>query len=330
MPLDNSENWFKYLRHVEIRLIGDVGRYCREVDIHPANLQEIQKIIRRALDRSTDDGDAWLREKFRRDWFYGEHRSLDEMVHRQRDLSESVEDLKRMTTTRLAKIEVLLSDGSNGCRFEPSDAGMPRTDSFMTIEPSESGEKAKASPKLFMERLKKVAQDARVLVLVEPYAFANTNDSGDKGDCLDKIEEIITSAAIERLHLYCRQDVSSLNVIKKLENNKNLERKISIYVGDLHDRYLLSGSDEKGENLSWHNCSNWKGSTFGASLNGISKRPTYVVPFERGDIVEVKRYLEDHTVPKSLEILKQELQKNLDNRNAAKAARAQNDNKCSP
>ncbi len=308
--------------------MDDVERYLSEVDLPPAKLREVRKIIQRVLERSV--GDEWLREKSRRDWFYAKQRSLDEMVHRQRDLSESVEDLKRMLAKQLTKIEGLLSDGSNGCRFEQSDAGMPWTGSLMTIEPSEPGQKAKASPQRFMTKLRNVAQDARVLILVEPYAFAVANDSGDKGDCLGKIQELITGCSIEKLHLYCRQDVSSLDVIKKLEKNKDLAGKISIHVGDLHDRYLLSGSDKKGEYVLWHNCTHWKGSTFGASLNGISKRPTYVVPFESGDIVEVKRYLDDHTVSKSLAVLKKELQKNLDDRNAARTARAQNDGEVQP
>ena len=304
--------------------MDDVEDSWRRMDAPTSQLRPVQEVLKRSLERHLGDGfDWWLRD-VGRDWFVGQKRSLQEVAYGQRRLSESVEDMERRLIERLTRIEGQLSEGSNGCRFEGSNAGLPWTGSYMSIAPSETGQKAKASPQGFMDKLRKVAKDARVLVLAEPYALADANDSGDKGDCLGQIQALIQGHSIDQLHLYCRQDASSLDVVKKLEHIKDLAKKISIHVGDVHDRYLLSGSDAKGDQVSWHGCSRWKGSTFGASLNGISKRPTYVVPFEQGDIVEVKRYLDDHTAPKSLEGLKKDLQKNLDDRNAARAARAHN------
>jgi len=321
MTFDTPQQWFEYLHRVEHLVMDDIEDSLRRMDTPTSQLRPVQEVLRRSLNRHLGDGiDWWLRE-VRRDWLVGQERSLQEVVYGQRRLSKSVEDLERRLTERLTRIEGQLSEGSNRCRLEGSNAGMPWTGSYMSIAPLETGQKAKASPKGFMDKLKNVAKDARVLVLAEPYALADANDSGDKGDCLGQIQALIQDLSIDQLHLYCRQDASSLDVVKKLEHIKDLGKKISIHVGDVHDRYLLSGSDEKGDHVSWHGCSRWKGSTFGASLNGISKRPTYVVPFEQGDIVEVKRYLDDHTAPKSLEGLKKDLQKKLDDRNTARAAR---------
>lgn len=324
MPFDIPRQWLEYLHRIERRVMDDVEDCWRRMDAPPSQLRPVQEVLKRSLERHMGDGvDWWLRE-VRSDWFVGQQRSLHEVVGGQRRLGESVEDLERRLSERLKRIEDQLSVGSNGCRFERSNAEMPWTGSYISIAPSETGQKAKASPQGFMDKLRKVAKEARVLVLSEPYALADANDSGDKGDCLGQLQALIQGLSIDQLHLYCRQDALSIDVVKKLEHIKDLGRKISIHVGDVHDRYLLSGSDKKGDQVSWHGCSHWKGSTFGASLNGISKRPTYVVPFEQGDIVEVKRYLDDHTVPKSLEGLKKDLQKNLDDRNAARAARTHN------
>lgn len=324
MLFDTPQQWFEYLHNVERLVMDDVEDSWRRMDAPMSQLRPVQEVLKRSLERHLGGGaDRWFQE-FRRDWFVGQKRSLQEVAYGQRQLSESVKDLESRLTERLTRIEGQLSEGSNGCRFEGSSAGMPWTGKYVSIAPSETGQKAKANPQGFMDKLRKVAKDARVLVLAEPYALADANDSGDKGDCLGQIHALIQDLSIDQLHLYCRQDASSLGVVMKLEHNKDLCKKISIHVGDVHDRYLLSGTDEKGDQVLWHDCSRWKGSTFGASLNGISKRPTYVVPFEQGDIVEVKRYLDDHTAPKSLKDLKKDLQKNLDVRNAARAARAHN------
>ncbi|MFP5194530.1 hypothetical protein PQ786_04200 [Alcaligenes faecalis] len=306
--------------------MNDVEHYFRVTDPCPPQLRQVQEVIKCALERHIGDDVEWSRREFSRDRFSeGQRFFLDEMVCGQGRLSKSVEDLESMLTERLTRIEGLLSDGSTSCRFERSDVGMARTDSFMSIELHKSGQKAKASPESFMNRLKKLAQDARVLVLVEPYALADSNESGEKGDCLGKIQELIVDLSIDKLHLYCRQDALSLDVVKKLDGMKGLRSKISIHVGDLHDRYLLSGADKKGDEVDWHTCPYWKGWVFGASLNGISKRPTYIVPFEPKDIISVSSYLNDHTISISLEGLKKELQSKFDDSNAARATCTQAD-----
>ena len=69
-----------------------------------------------------------------------------------------------------------------------------------------------------------------------------------------------------------------------------------MYVGDFHDRYILFGQGRNvngSDKLSrpWHGKEYWSGLAFGASLNGIAKRPTYVLGLKKVDIIPLIAYI---------------------------------------
>ena len=95
MPFDTPQQWLEYLHRVERLVMDDVEDSWRRMDAPTSQLRPVQEVLKRSLERHLGDGvDCWLQE-FRRDWFVGQKRSLQEVAYGQRQLSESVEDLER-------------------------------------------------------------------------------------------------------------------------------------------------------------------------------------------------------------------------------------------
>ena len=123
---------------------------------------------------------------------------------------------------------------------------------------------------------------------------------------MDQIGRLCSSKSINALHLYCRREDTLTAVWTKLKALFDANKKeLVIHLGDFHDRYLLAGSDmwqgacEFKE--KWHGLTGWKGVVFGASLNGVEKRPTYLLPFEFEDIRVIRRYLDEQSTVMTLE-----------------------------
>lgn len=149
----------------------------------------------------------------------------------------------------------------------------------------------------FWGKLAKLALLGSEIVLVDPYACSSTSDDNKKVSPAKLIGKLLKGCSIARLHLYCRQDAYDEAAAEEL--GTSLNGKLSIYFGDLHDRYLLAGNDKaikhgscEALDTDWHGLSYWAGAAFGASLNGVTKRPTYVLGLEKGDVSGVRKYLD--------------------------------------
>jgi hypothetical protein len=59
---------------------------------------------------------------------------------------------------------------------------------------------------------------------------------------------------------------------------------------------------------------------FGASLNGVEKRPTYVLKFEKKDLDDILPYLEGHTQEKTLAQVQAAWDKKQEERKAGPSA----------
>jgi len=225
----------------------------------------------------------------------------------------------RQQSIQLDRIESLLSENRIGCRFAEERDGGPWFAELIAIKPSldnyasPSAGNADADPKSFIEGVKGILRKTTSLVLMDPYALAGKDDAGKGSSAIDLIKDIVSIAHSPdlkpvQLHLYCRPDAIDYDEWEKLE--KILKpHKLCVYVGDFHDRYILFGQDiaVNGSNHSsdWHQKKYWAGLAFGASLNGIRKRPTYVLSLKGQDIRPLISYIDGVvTVPSDHQILK--------------------------
>ena len=225
----------------------------------------------------------------------------------------------RRQSVQLDRIESLLSENRIGCRFAEGRDGSPWFAELIAIKPSldnyasPSAGNADADPKSFIDGVKGILRKTTSLVLMDPYALAGEDDAGKGSSAIDLIKDIVSIAHNPdlkpvQLHLYCRRDVIDYDEWEKLE--KILKpHKLCVRVGDFHDRYILFGQDisvNGSDNSSdWHEKEYWAGLAFGSSLNGIGKRPTYILSLKRQDIRPLISYIDGVvTVPSDRQTLK--------------------------
>jgi hypothetical protein len=263
-----------------------------------SNLQILEESLRTR-------GEPWPYDN--RDWFDMQERLWTESAERllnsqQERLNKSLLKATTSIEKRLAEIQSDIEMSRTVCQYEESGS---KHDVIQLVSVNRSiNGTISANPTSFMEKLSEEAATARILVLVDPYALSDKNDAGDSGNCVNAIKALSKAAAsMDKLHLYCREDAVSLKVWQQLEAAIGA-KKLEVHLGDLHDRYLLAGSDQgKGKHLTdetWHGYDRWQGVVFGASLNGIAKRPTYVLKFEKTDLDDILAYIEGHTKVKTL------------------------------
>lgn len=294
--------WREFLERAHDRATNDVEHRLRTLDLPSHLVNEVRESLRESLESHFRSEIVESRRNEWGEWLRSEQRNSD----RQLQLQESVARLERGLYKRLADIESRLDAVDKPCWYAPVDE-VSRTASYITSLPAEIGTKTQADPNTFMQKLGEVARTGRVLTLVDPYALSEVNDSGDKGNCIKQIVELSKMGSIEKLHLYSRSDAVNADVWEMLEKQLTAS-KLSVHLGDIHDRYLLAGSDSSkgaGFDSPWHSYAHWKGVVFGSSLNGVRKRPTYVLKFEQGDVHEIRRYLDDHTKPMTLTTFKE-------------------------
>lgn len=226
----------------------------------------------------------------------------------------------RRQSAQLDRIESLLSENRIGCRFSEGRDGGPWFAELIAIKPSldnyatPSAGNADADPESFTAGLKGILRKTTSLVLMDPYALAGEDDVGTESSAIDLIKEIVSIAHNPdlgpfHLHLYCRPDVIDYDEWEKLQ--KILKpHKLSVYVGDFHDRYILFSQDfpfnKNDPSSEWHEKKYWAGLAFGASLNGIRKRPTYVLSLKAQDIRPLISYIDGVVIaPSDHQTLKQ-------------------------
>lgn len=135
------------------------------------------------------------------------------------------------------------------------------------------------------------------MVLVDPYALSEKNDKGEIQQPAKDLIEIIKDLPFKKLFLYCRQDAvhqPAFNALMAARGNKE----IALLYGDFHDRYLIVGRNQTTASFNFISSSSyktdyWKAYVFGASLNGVSKRPTYIVGLEKEDTAAVMKYINE-------------------------------------
>lgn len=198
---------------------------------------------------------------------------------------------------RLDRLEHLFLENSQ-CAF--AESGAVRYPQWLSQIPSPGASIATAAdPEAggFWGKLAKLASLGSEIVLVDPYACSSTSDDNKKVSPAKLVGKLLKDCSFDRLHLYCRQDAYDEAAAEELKTSLN--GKLSIYFGDLHDRYLLVGNDQvikhgscQALDTDWHGLTYWAGAAFGASLNGVTKRPTYVLGLEKGDVPGVRKYLD--------------------------------------
>jgi hypothetical protein len=220
---------------------------------------------------------------------------------------EEHERLLSRQNAQLDRLEQLLSRDSFGCRFAEGKEGGPWFTELITISanraegsvdtPDADIQKVSGDPHVFKEHLKKTVKKSQALVIVDPYALAAKDDAGSSVSARSTIREIVFAARdIDpvHLHLYCRMDAVEVEEWEGLKQDLK-DNRLSVYLGDFHDRYIFSGrmthSNAACDIDNWHGSQFWVGSTFGASLNGIGKRPTYILDFKAADTKQLISYI---------------------------------------
>lgn len=286
------------------RIDKDIHHLSKEIELSPNDFYMLHNIMREALhvelrqisEYILSDRPKWLGIELR-----------DEFEDDLRRQNEALSEVERRLNKRLAVIQNLLETKANPCRYGEGDSTNEYSQ-FITVRTDFSmPNKLLPDTESFEEKLQSISRQARSLVLVDPYALSDHNDAGDKGDSVKQIDSILDlkNSSIEALHLYVRPDAVTLKVWEKLKKNLG-KTKLTVHTGDLHDRYLLAGSDKNLKRAdvfaeSWHNYHIWTGVVFGASLNGVSKRPTYVLPFEPNDVRQIRAYLDNQTSIKTID-----------------------------
>lgn len=302
MPPDTPRLLQEFLRDLNDRFMNDVDDVARRFELPRDVALELRRNLQESLRRKMLESDDWWMRDWQ-EWWRVQRRDYDRLAHDQSRLTDALSGMESRLTERLTDIEDRLDTAGGPCRYNDA-GGIAGTATYITVLADLKAGTVAADPKKFKEKLRATSLKARTLVLVDPYALSESNDAGDKGDCVAQIAEIVNTGSIEHLHLYARADAVTSQVWKKLQVKLD-KVKMTVHLGDLHDRYLLAGSDNiKGacrfDNV-WHGYEYWCGVVFGASLNGVAKRPTYVLPFEVNDVKQISTYLDDHTSVSTLD-----------------------------
>lgn len=295
--------------YLNFRLLEEIEDRLRHEKVPEESIRKTLDVLEKVCSRDAwpfIDGN-WLRTQERM-WVEYSERLLSSQQAR---MEEALDQAAAGLDERLAEIRIEIARSRMVCRYE-QPAPDYEIQEYVSVLRSPDGAIIRsargtinADPASFMNRLATQAAKGRVLVLVDPYALSDKNEAGASGNSVEAIKTLFQAAtSTEKLHLYCREDAVSLKVWQRLESQLGAH-KLEVHLGDLHDRYLLAGSDQQGKDRHltdkpWHGYQRWVGVVFGASLNGVAKRPTYVLKCEQGDLNAVLEYIESQTQVKRL------------------------------
>lgn len=265
--------------------------------VRPEHVQAMRKRARMAIREAENDrnwhdaGQEWLK---RMDYILA-HRlnRLEERLSETQATSSS--QLEQVMREQLAEVHEAIRESAVPCRFQSEGAAGDYIQ-LMTALPRSSVGPLKADALGFLEALRNVARTGNVLVLVDPYALAETDDSGRVRSHAKEVHDLVDELPLDKFVVYCRNDAIHKPCLDALV--QKLGKKLEVRCGDLHDRYLLVGRQGQAKHFveldaPWNGSTTWMGVAFGASLNGVSKRPTYVLKFETQDIPVVVKYLKE-------------------------------------
>jgi len=296
MPIFHAHLSDRELHAIAAKLIDELGAIDGQGDEQSFGTSKHERLVgvlRRTLKENAYDIDGLVP--------YGAFvdQVLDWQVEQIHSLQRASEErtllaVRRVLDEHLSEVTRVVGSQSSGCRYAANDDEVIQAN-YMSMFPVVGGKRVQPNPQGFLDKLKEFAQSSTHLVIVDPYALAGTDDAGNKRAEPVEICELIDARSRDAVVIYCRRDATDDASHKFL--TKRYGNKIKIEFGDLHDRYMLCSSEEntKGARLAteWLDCLCWGGVVFGASFNGVSKRPTYLLKFDPQDIPLVVKYLVD-------------------------------------
>lgn len=265
--------------------------------VRPEHVQGMRERARLAIREEESDRN---RRDAPQEWLYWMERfvahqldGLEARISQTQEKSRS--HLEQVMREQLGEVHGAIRNSATPCRFQSEGAAEDYMQ-LMTALPQSSAGPLKADSLGFLEALRAVARTGNVLVLVDPYALAETDDSGRVRSQAKEVHDLVDGLSLDKFVVYCRNDAMHKPCLDALV--QKLGKKLEVRCGDLHDRYLLVGREGKSKSPfvelddQWYGSTTWTGVAFGASLNGVSKRPTYVLKFEARDIPVVAKYLQ--------------------------------------
>lgn len=235
-----------------------------------------------------------------RDAYHGEwdaflvHLHLKKMQHEQRLAMERLETLISSQTDR---ISAAIDAQRPMCRLaaKSSSGDGEHLEFISAITPASEDQPWLPNPTRFLDELANEASAGDTLVLVDPYALADHDDAGKVTNCLSAIEKISSKGSISRLFIICREQETNKDFLPALERLMP-KKKIEVQYQDTHDRYLLVAGEDKFKHSQFVSGApfardQWRGVAFGASLNGIARRPTYILRFGSADLEPLLGFL---------------------------------------
>lgn len=310
MPSHLAYDIIRYLRSEIAKTQQDQAR--GDFERWPAFLEDrvIGNETLTTIDRLIDSHLHVERDIYRARGVVGLHAKSDAMLERIDSMNKRLVDIEGLQKTH---IEKPISGNNVRCVFADSDD--QRFPNFITNSPLAPDQPVLPLQQTFEERIKqKHFKDAETIVIVDPYALAIENDSGGVSSSINTIHRLCSASPADTLFLYCRRDVTEVaqweRLLKMLSGFK-----ITVLMGDLHDRYFFTGNNTKKsvEILArgdWKGKSGWAGAAFGGSLNGVSKRPTYILKFGKEDINSLIDYLDGECKSETLAAFKAKKEQN--------------------
>ncbi|APW46831.1 hypothetical protein [Rhodoferax antarcticus] len=172
---------------------------------------------------------------------------------------------------------------SGGCRFTQSDAAQ-----FPQLLTAVNDLKASTVGKTqFIEHFKEWFSTHPRGVVVDPYLFTLAKQK--QKDYCDGVIEIL-GKTVERIDFYYLRGNYVKAVAQDIFDGLNLSKKRDIFFypcENLHDRVWL----RHYETSDTPSLTGWEGRVVGASVNGISLRPTYVIDMPKDDAKGYSKYI---------------------------------------
>lgn len=212
-----------------------------------------------------------------------------------RKISRIDRQLSEVSDAQLPAIHTIVSNNRVTCSYAEDKSN--RYPGFISVGPLNSDLADLPAPESFINHIKeKYFKYAETVVIVDPYALALKTDVDENSSSIETIKELCSAGSFGKLLLYCRRDATDEKQWDKLAKLIT-GNKLSVHLGDIHDRYFFIGRDDSKNTepiprKEWNKRQFWAGAAFGGSLNGISKRPTYVLKFPIGDINSLTFYLD--------------------------------------
>ena len=244
------------------QLIFEIQRLQERNDVNESSRIEIFKSLDRLFDRTLDRISPFYgRKRYREEYFDSIHRHLDQLE------------------SKISNIDF----SGRECAFKGKEI-IGRFPQFLTalddIAASHSGQKT-------LEKGFEGWFTSGTAVVLDPYIFSN----GPQDETLycNGVVDIIGPDA-DRIDFYFNKKKYNKAVADKIfQGLNNLKiRTFNFYqCRNIHDRVWMHHPDTT-INLSK---SGWKGRVIGASINGVGKRPTYVIEMPKIDVEAYSDYV---------------------------------------